>query len=192
MSSIAIADNNAIRMYQGWNLVPVGIPVSGQCTINDYSAMYLYSPLENKYHGGQTTNGNFNDPSLGQIYSQYRDTYLTPGDSGTSAWFYFNNECDLTITGGINPQKLDMKLFTGWNFITISGLMNGLKPSEIFQNCNVEKIYGWDAQNQQWKKGSLENPTTVKISDIGTSAIVKVSSECTLSNGTANPPQLPN
>ena len=191
--------NTSLTINPGWNLIPGGFGLyTGSenprgCSSNFYTAIYAYSPLENKYVGGTPPKSTSYNYSLYKPYVENNENYyMIPGNAGTSIWAYSTTSCEIKIDGGINPGIPEVSLYKGWNFISITGRMYGLTPNIIFQNCQLQKAYYWDSSTQSWIKGDLTNNQQVTWTDLGQGRLIKVAAECKLSAAPTTPlPPLP-
>ncbi|MBI4210716.1 MAG: hypothetical protein HY544_04395 [Candidatus Diapherotrites archaeon] len=200
-ASIVVAESAqpqfpSLTVNPGWNLIPGGLGelMSNRGCINNFSTVYAYSPLEKKYYGGAYVNGT---PSGDQttinydLYNGYSDKwYLYGSGSGTSLWAYSTKSCELALDGTVNPGIPEVGLFSGWNFISVTGRMYGLSPNTVFQNCKLQKAFYWDSAIQGWKDSLtlLQSSGQFTLGDVGKGLVVKVAAECKLSGTPATPP----
>lgn len=205
LSSVVFAEAANFQLQKGWNLIPKNYTVNTACN-NNFRIGYQYSPLENKYYVGFGNDlTGLDDPrlqDLQQFSSLYKvstyptNTYYNPmsaNPGNTSLWVYLDNSCKITEPRPISEtiSKIDRKVYAGWNFLAITENWLNQSPREIFQNCTVQKIYGWNGVGQSWVNTSgVQMDQKFGQADIDQTVVVKVASECKLS-GTLSPPGLP-
>ncbi len=186
--------NPTVQFYSGWNLIPGQLDSTNSCEPTNMSAMFIYLPIEKKYIGGRVVNGQLESSVYENMpnYQSYFDTHLVPGYYGTSVWAYYKEPCSATMKTEKYPSSIGKKIFEGWNFISVTGSMVGVKPNEFFSNCKIQKIYAWSPTDQKWQNllAILDRPEGFSEGSIGQSFLVKVETECTLS-GTLTQPEPP-
>lgn len=209
LANLAFADT-PFTLYKGWNMVPLGISEGGsQCNSDgkNISAVYLYSPLENKYVGFPVTQSGsppkeYQDKmdAMRRLYEPMKQNYLTPTDTGTSAWVYYPGDtCNTTVRTSNSYSELSTKkLFRGWNFLTVLPWMRDVSLGTMFGNCEVQTIASWSPPSQRWDavlKGEqlktvlgVSSPFIDSDSDIGKTFVVKTANECALSATSPLPP----
>ncbi len=201
----------SFTLYRGWNLVPMGI-LGSECTADNknVSAVYFYSPLENNYLGVPVTQSGspqkeYQDKvdAVRRLYEPKKNEYLTPFETGTSAWAYYtgNNSCNTTIrTSNPYTELSTRKLFRGWNFLTVLPWMVDKKLTDITYGCDIQRFATWDAAGQKWNSVRMslsewarqygpDNP--VNESSIGQTILLKTAGECALSATGPLPPAPP-
>jgi hypothetical protein len=175
-----------LRLAKGWNILPLSENISGQgSTCSDPLAVFMWNPDTQSYINFAAVDA---------------DTY--PRGSHTMAWFYFPNECEVTLKykddflTGENPLILK----SGWNFVSIVPWMENKSQKDILSNCTLEKANFWDAPSQDWLLSNstqvaeqLTNSSRVYINDTGEHLVVNVESDCSLNSGPTitAPPALP-
>ena len=190
-----------VSVKQGWNLVPYiyGASVYG-CP--NFEVVWVYSPIEKRYI---QLNNNFeflNEMEGEDFVSIYGDEtnprFYVPY---SGAWVYSEHNCDFKVeydyTNMPQPNgknNLDsVRLSNGWNFVQVMPWMGGKDFQDITKNCNVEKVFSWNAETQEWE-GPAPNSFRISGDNIGEILVVETISSCYLSDGfgSMEPPTLPN
>lgn len=195
-----------MNIQKGWNIIPSGGYFESQDCLK---AGWIWSPTNNKYLGG-TTNSPSADPEITRIISEdTTNNYLYAQSYGAyvgGMWAY--STCSQKYTKNFQFNYQDelnkYKLAKGWNFMTITPAMVGMKMKDLFANCELTGYNGWDATNQQWAlstKELMDNTiasiqtidTPLPQNNIGQVLLVRVANECNLSKGSSSitPPSLP-
>ncbi len=202
-----------LNLREGWNLIPLIydyhiIEESSTIKLKDIEVAYIYSPIKKTYvkyiEGGEV---------LGKGKSQYwkseeiineivasKSSLFTSESNiknlifGISSWAYLKKSGQLTV-GITYDNSGDKVLLQSWNFLTITPEMEDVSFEDIKGDCNVEKAYLWDVENQQW--GSLnnlleDNFVFTEVGRLGEGFIFKVSNNCKLGASEGNVPSVPN
>ena len=114
------------------------------------------------------------------------------------AWVY-SNKRGLLKTEDMSIKLEQINLNAGWNFIKVTPEFTG-SLNQMKGNCNVQKAYLFDAENQEW--GTISNLMDddrflQEASAQGQGMILKVANNCNMApinggNGGINPPTIPN
>ena len=111
------------------------------------------------------------------------------------AWVYSDKKGLLKMKDLILIKPSEISLQKGWNFVTITPDMTGKQLGEIVGSCNVEKVYGWWQEHQDWDLIALDGGKFNKEIDLsGSGFIIKVTDNCKLGEVEKNitpPPSLP-
>jgi hypothetical protein len=78
----------------------------------------------------------------------------------------------------------------GWNFLWVTGDMNGKSFDDFKGNCELLKAYSWNAHAQKWSRLPLhEQFTQVQFA---TGLVFKTANSCRFALPPTSPPDLPN
>ena len=200
----SFVDAYTANVYEGWNLIPNGRMINNENNsdcLHNGKAKFEYSPLDNKYFGGLINASGLIGGELFPYnnYSNYFSSYYTPGNVGTSFWLYSTKKCIFEMDSDQPSPIVEMNLFKGWNFLTITKSMVGNSVKTLFSNCDVMSMVGWQATNQKWTIFSTNESSTagglIREYLVGSTVLFKVSSECKLQSETneviISPPVLP-
>ena len=195
-----------VEVVKGWNLI-IASPIIGVYEGDDYAdstitsdseitrdnvkAVYIYLREKKKY----TTMY----PNAQEYMNYVRDLPDDPSYKSyimfSSVWVYSSKAGTLKYSRVNVPKYNQVALKNGWNFLTITPEMAGKSLNDIKGSCNIEKVYLWDAQNQQW--GTIFNllddkNILQKEGNDGEGFIIKVSDYCVLGDASGGaPPELP-
>ena len=203
-----------VKIFKGWNLISMQAEhysQSDSLKFSDFKYVYVYDS-ENKEYLLLISNGQEIEnvePKTGFIKEQY-DKVMAFGNrlrsqgteqnfaSQTAVWAYSEKE------GKIDYQSESQSLISlnaGWNFVGITPDMfeekNGqdvFSWNNIKGNCNLEKVYAWNPESQDWMPISLTQESFDFNDFIGYGMVVKVSNDCNLGKvgNSINPPVIPN
>lgn len=190
-----------IELNKGWNLVmgffPDYISSSSEIKKSNIKAVFMYSPDINGYislHPKLELTREF----LVSKGIDRQDEYYDDSANLYAYWAYSDKAGKMTFTinhlSYYNMKNVFLK--NGWNFV---GINPEMIEDDIFTwesirgNCNIQKIYAWDYENQDWFK--YQTSTELKGYDfddfLGSGMIVKVTNNCKLgtpSGGEITPP----
>jgi len=105
-------------------------------------------------------------------------------------WIYSYEPYDLVakINSGISYE--DIILYPTWNLLPITEDMVYGNLLSMIEECDVEKIYLWDAYNQKWQTQDMTTP--LDPDKLYQGLAVKVKNKCTLQGGAIiQPPFFP-
>ena len=121
---------------------------------------------------------------------------------------YSQNECKVSFDLKTSATQADLitgqgatkKIVKGWTFLTIMPWMKGQTINELMGDCTIENFNMWNVGTQNWaipSKATSEQIASllgVEISDgsIGTTYLIKTTSNCELMKDISAPPTLPN
>lgn len=193
-------NNNEIRLRieKGWNLIPTSSSElqKGESFIkwSDLKYGFVYDRQNNKYILAMQDG---KDLTSGKPPASFTANWLMT----SSIWVYSEKEGDFVIKWdpNIDGQKTsDYELIKGWNFVWINPEFTDNSLNDMKGNCDLNKIYLWDASSQEWSTEgeSQEIALQAKFSQnvVGQGMVVKVSNDCNFGSsneGITNPPQLP-
>ncbi len=181
-------------IYKGWNLI-YGFPepsvLSGGFDASNIKYIYVFIPNIQEYARV------YPNPENDKI-NQIGDGYLIQ----TPMWVYSTSETDVNFNGIYNAVEYqtqehlplgELTLFGGWNFVAITPYMIGKKLGDMKGNCNIERLYFWDSQKQEWYSENLLTKT-IPNDIVNLGLVMKVSNNCNLGgqgSGLGLPPGLP-
>ncbi len=186
--------NVELELNEGWNIIAGTLPKDGissnsEIQASDIRAMWYYSPTQKKYILV------YPKADLESLQKEDEDIYLT-----SAMWIYSNKAGIIKYSTLEDYAPLENRqLYSGYNFVTITPDMDGKSLNDFKGNCEINKAYLWDVQNQQW--GTILNllddkNILQKEAGAGYGFIVKVLNDCSLSSavngGTITPPSIPN
>lgn len=188
-----------LKIYPGWNLVDYNVIDGMSIPEKNIRAIYLYKQGGNEYLGG-----NFN---------AFRDV-VTNLSSNTSnrayiedapVWVYYDGkEMSINLKESVFFQAQKRLLAQSWNFVSFTNELSGKSLAQVKGDCNIEKVYNFNANTQEWQRisgnGDMTGQTFV-FKDwsnyLGSGLLVKVTNNnCTLnfseSSTASQIPNLPN
>jgi hypothetical protein len=189
------AGESGTPIYQGWNLVYGFMSpnqLSGSHLIsNDIKAVYAFNPITQEYLRAY--------PNPDTNAWQNLDSVIDDHElAQTAFWVYSDKTVPDSLNGHEHYEEYwikdtpvsysDRPLYKGWNFFGITPDIVGININDMKGNCNIEKIYVWEADSQQWG-------TSLNAAVVGTGALIKVTNNCKLGEVTAPvspPPTIPN
>lgn len=133
-----------IGLVEGWNLVTLpgeGELSQGSCSSELYAFVYI------KEKGEYMTLEEATD-HMGE--SRLKD-YL----SKNAFWVYSFNRCSLTFELESETSFNELSLGKGWNFVPVTGDMEGNSLGDIAGDCGLERVYYWNPAQQDWEEMSL-------------------------------------
>ena len=184
-------------IYKGWNLVydfPNPNVLSGSLEKSSIKAIYAFIPTTQEYARVYPNPENDKIDKIG-------DSYLEK----TAFWVYSDTETGRDFNGVFNADEYmaqeplpisELNLYKDWNFVAIVPEMLGKNLDEIKGNCEVEKEYFWNPEDQKWDslvEGRL-NGNSFNRDVINLGIALKVSSDCNLNiqgGSNVSPPNLP-
>lgn len=197
----------ALDVYPGWNLIHTAAayvicnPNQPQALCEgDVVVSYMYVNPLNRYVRLSPDQEQFSE-SENAILSKYADVdqYFENG----ARWFYVKGKEKKTLFlnfgngwGWDDPTAMNnvqLKLFKGWNLLSVLPLMTGRKIVDFGGNCEVLKAFGFNPVSQSWEDIS---DTELSSSDVvGAGFAIKVAEDCKLGikeETIPTIPQLPN
>ncbi|MFH1439926.1 MAG: hypothetical protein ABIG89_05135 [Candidatus Woesearchaeota archaeon] len=192
-----------VYLHKGWNLMPEPLMDFARMEENamddnsknilenvfSSSYRYLYVPNMKKYLVFKNDNSDFQTKEEMISYNEQGYIHFTP------SWVYMKNSAVISIpyyVPNINEYSdLKFRLIKGWNLLTITP--HFYKEQITEGTCNIENIYAWDANAQNWKF----IPKSKIFGDddfVGYSTAIKTANNCELGTGSSagTPPALPN
>lgn len=186
-----------IYLHKGWNIIPGTIPrdgIFGDSDIQkeDILVSWYYSPIQKKYI---------------QIYpnTDWNGINIDSDDFVlTNAFWVYSKRPGIIKYSTLEdyPPLNQRKLYTGWNFVSITPDMqpDTSNPNFAFDSiegsCDFRKIYAFRANNQNWEgpihKGYIFEAGNFYEDLVGTGLLIKVIDNCTLNRIAISPPLLPN
>ena len=182
-----------IYLSKGWNLVPVGNNLGGSIDMErDIKAVFYFNYLDQEYFGGAPDDESSKDAYV-NIVSKYGEQKAQEMGYRQPAWLYSEKEGTYKVEYGV--WKLDFhELVKGWNFATITPEYIGKSFNDLKGNCDIEKAYVWNQQQQEWGEQIDLNENIDNDLLIGMGYVIRVSSDCKLrtSGSSVTPPTIPN
>lgn len=175
------------HFFRGWNLVQ-GIlnPEWVQSNSENIKAIYAFNPITKEYVRF------YPNPENNKIGgTNYRwESFASIG----ALWVYSDKDFTSNYWKFADFPLISTPLYAGWNFLGITPDMIGKSLNEIKGNCNIEKVYLWDNQNNQY--GTILNlldDQDILNNEAGVNHgfIMKVSSDCKLGTS-VDIPSVPN
>jgi len=172
-----------VKLEEGWNLIAGtflddnSILEDSQIQEEDIKVMWYYSSIQKKYF---------------QIHPITEETWSTISQDDedfvfTSAmWIYSERKGKMKYSTLEDYPLLDQrKLYSGWNFVTITPDMMDKSLGGMKGSCEIEKAYLWDSKDQEWY---LNQPLPLDeefyegaaYGKQGEGFVIKVSSDCNL------------
>lgn len=208
------------KLYEGWNLVPVGSSPRTPCLRNEadfdttmIKYRFYYFP-DTGYIGGRISPHN-NDLKDASIQEQFQNKILSLNENELLSmaigayWIYSDGRCEfesmIKTYRDIENEKENLdkiQLTKGWNIIHAHYLFMGPTFGEILTNCEVLKANTWEPWSQKWKLTGTESASAERIytllnseineSNVNMPLVIKVAETCNLSGESqTDPPELP-
>mgnify|MGYP001591350500 CR=1 FL=1 len=176
------------HFYEGWNLVQ-GIlnPEWVQSNSKNIKAIYAFNPITKEYVRF------YPNPENNKIGgTNYQWKFLA---SIGALWVYSDKDFTSNYWKFADSPLTSTPLYSGWNFIGITSDMIDKTINGIKGSCNIERIYYWSQENQDWTD-FMPHVEYQKIQQgqIGQGFVFKVSDNCKLGvseGGVPSVPQLP-
>jgi len=158
-----------IKLYKGWNLISLPGKLvqfsDNGCTSNRKLLGFVYIKEKQKYVTLQEAQN-----MLGDGFTEYL--------AKNAFWIYSYEDCNLRARVDVRMSYSGINLYEGWNLVPITEDMVGGYLSDIMSGCDIQKIYNWDSQNQEWKKITIDYIFLNSETYYG--FITKVSNNCML------------
>jgi len=168
----------SIKLYTGWNL----ISLPGKLIRFDNTGLgskligFVYLKEEQKYVTLKEA-----EKILGDDLREYL--------MKNAFWVYSRQDTTLTVYVDRYVSSSDLDLVAGWNLVPITEDMIGGYLEDIMGDCDLEKLYKWDAKNQKWEKISLSYSFSGSM--FGYGFLVKANNNCKLIGPEITPPPMP-
>ncbi len=197
--------SNYVRFQGPYGANPEVYANSAEDTDWHNSALrFTYFPALNKYFGAYTDE-NLDAVFVGTTQEEYMsafETYIDNKDADwliSADWYYFDEPRSITwnLIKSVDSYVLrdeQPNLQKGWNLISIP--LHVITEELNWGDCEFEKIYYWDGDQQDWESVSHDlvslDPMALKFG-----FVVKAKADCSmaLEGSVANagsPPPLPN
>ena len=198
----AIVYQVELPVNKGWNLIASGLTFAsdlryldetGDIKKNNIKAVYVYSNKINEYLSSYPEYDR-------RLFSA---TNYFNGDEqdiiGQANWIYVDKSGVLKYNTKAIKVTNSRNLFSGWNFVSITPEMFYEKDgTDVFSwngvkgNCNFEKIYAWNPEEQNWLSISADTESLDFNDFYAMGMVVKVSNDCKLGTSEGDVPQVPN
>ncbi len=148
---------DSIRLYKGWNLVPMADFERGTCP-GDPNYVFIWYPEAQQYLRGSELE---NEPGE---------------EMKASIWYYSTVPCQ-TPVGREYIQGVaanDLRLSAGWNLLFVTRDMVGHSLRQMKGSCDILKSAVWDPSIQSWQKIGKD----FAFPDVYSGFVIKADSEC--------------
>ena len=191
-----------IPISAGWNLVygsfiqyDNSISSDSEIKKKDIKAVYYYSRKDSKYlqvYPSEQEFANYartvrvNEDSKEIDYVMQSPYWVYSSKSGI---LKYNLKAIYMDDNSVALTRTSLPLSAGWNFITLSSQFNSKTISDFKGDCQIDKVYGFDSDWQDWSKVEFRDE------NVGLGMVVKVKNDCTLNVNSGNivvPPSVPN
>jgi hypothetical protein len=181
-----------VYLSKGWNLVPVGNNLGGSIDMErDIRAIFYFNYIDQEYFGGESYSKPANN-EYANIVKKYGEQRAQEMGYRQPAWIYSEKEGTYKVEYGV--WKLNShELVAGWNFATITPEYIDKSFNDLKGNCDFEKAYVWNQQQQEWGE-QIDFNENIDNDLLLNGMIIKVSSDCNLGSSggsTTSPPGLP-
>ncbi len=170
-----------LGLKSGWNLIALpgdGKLEKGTCSSIDKLYAFVYIAEAGKYM------------TLKQAEDYMGPERLMEYLKHHSFWVYSFRECSMRFKLRKETSFNDLELSRGWNFLPITGDMEGGSLEEVGPECDFESAYYWDPEAQRWREWGVDEGFTEEM--IYRGIVVKVSDSCEFGWGSVLlPPPLP-
>lgn len=187
LALVPAASAAGLELEEGWNLVPVyAYDLEEYIDDGSVRAVWIYSPWYNEYLNVEPRP----DDRLEEIEEYMRND---PGREAalvsSSFWVYAEDEMTLDGFDWDDFALEDIRLHDGWNFLSIRPDMLDERLGDILFSCDVEQMYWWDSQEQDWEDVSLDAVPPADV--VHTGLVIKTDDDCWLRDALIEPPALP-
>ena len=172
----------SLKLKNGWNLIYGYSADFGMCDKNqpnklcadDVLTRYMYIPPLNKYFMTKPTKESLTQNQMSIIkaipdYNKYMEN--------RAEWVYVKGNKNLVLRmPEDDPNQInDIKLFKGWNLVTMMPAMVGKKIKDFNGSCDIIKAVGYESQENSWS-----NLFGISLSRdaVGSGFAVKVAENC--------------
>ena len=183
---------NSVHIYAGWNLISLNTaglnPDLGKVYVLDvFSKEYIPINLKDFRKSWSEIEcegkpGNFlcncNEDKFCNLLENLFN-HLSEGDN-LAVWVYSKKDKTILHDGSYVGDIDKYFLAKGWNLIGLDMRMNKKYLDDFKGTCNVEKLYAFDAVDQQWANLEIfiEGEDDFNEGEIGMGLAVKVSNDC--------------
>lgn len=111
----------------------------------------------------------------------------------SSMWVYTDKSSSVSYRAETPSSLSSLSLKSGWNFLTTIPKMMNKNLDEFKGDCNIQKAYFWNSEEQDWAMMPLDRKF-MESELIGRGFIIKVLEDCTFGeseSSTTSPPGLP-
>lgn len=178
-TNIALSQQDyQVYIGKGWNLISFTDEIVKHDFSSPYITAYWFDPLEKKYY--QIGPKNEFTPHI----EKYGEDFLFPMVGGEeryifqnhAMWIYAEKETTAEIEEKYITPLNKVKLYHGWNLLTVSQDMSDVKIKDLPGNCNIEKVYFFNPQEQEWFK--VESEDDFEPNQVGIGVAIKVKDDC--------------
>jgi hypothetical protein len=175
-------DTVTVKLDKGWNLVSLGgnkvVKFQNNQCGSQKLISFVYMQNDQKY------------VSLVKAMNLLGNDF-TDFISRHAFWVYSYKDCSLEVQVEKDVSYRDLSMDNKWNLLPITQDMIGKSFDTLDHNCNIQKIYMWNSDSQQWK--AISESYIFQQSDQYSGMIVKTDNYCQMGNTRIdNPPEFPN
>jgi len=171
-------DRVSIKLYTGWNLVSL----PGKLVRFDNEGLgnklvgFVWLKDEQKYVSLKEAE---------RIMGDKLREYLMKN----AFWIHTKSPTTLNVFIDTAVQSSDLNLVAGWNLVPITEDMLGGYLADVMGDCDLDKLYMWFAESQEWEQISLRY--SFSDSQYGYGFLVKANYNCRLNGPEILPPPMP-
>ncbi len=171
------SDTIEISLKKGWNLVTFpGKPRDVRLGGCDKLVGYVYIAEEKRFVSLQEA-----QRILGDKVFDYLSKH--------AFWVYSKSDCSIVAKVDSQVSYDSMNIVEGWNLVPITVELVGKSFKDVSENCDIAKIYFWNADTQKWESVTPEQTFSEK--QIYKGLAVKSNNYCELGNTVVSPPPFP-
>lgn len=193
LTNIVISQQDyQVYIGKGWNLISYTDDIDSHDFSPPITAAYWFDPLEKKYY--QMGPNDEWEPHL----EKYGEDFLFPMVNGEERYIFQNHAIwvysEEQMTAEIEEKYIKtlsyVKLYRGWNLLTVSKDMADIQIKDLPGNCEIEKVYFFNPQTQQWFKVEIEDD--FEPNQVGVGVAIKVKDNCSFEKSKPSmPPEIP-
>jgi hypothetical protein len=174
-----------VNLREGWNLVAGAgdfevISESSPIKKGDISVVYGYLPISKAY----VMTVPYDNREVDKLHEEEKKGFNYKQMLSSSFWVYSKKSGTLIFKTEILPLN-ERKLYSGWNFISMTPEMSEKNLNQIKGTCNIEKFYMYVGEGEM---GGWSGNLADFLKDRS-----KVSSDCKMRSGSSDitPPSIP-
>ena len=194
LNSVLSQQDHQVYIGKGWNLISYTEDFAKHDFSNTILAAYWFDPLEKVYY--QIGPKNEFEPHL----EKYGEDFLFPRVNGEdryifqnhAIWVYSEKQMTAEIEEIYIAPLNKVKLYHGWNLLTVSQDMADVQIKDLPGNCNIEKVYFFNPQEQIWFK--VESDDDFERNQVGMGVAIRVKDDCSFEkskSAISPPPEIP-
>ncbi|MBI2659249.1 hypothetical protein HYX05_04095 [Candidatus Woesearchaeota archaeon] len=186
LPNIAVSQQDyQVYIGKGWNIISYTDDILEHDFSSPYIAAYWFDPSEKRYY--QIGPNNEFEEHIKKYSNEEKKLFRNH-----AMWIYSEKETTAEIDESDFAPLSEVKLFDGWNLLTVSPEMADVQIKDLPGNCEIEKVYFFNPESQQWFKVEIDDD--FEPNQVGMGVAIKVKDECSFEKPKptiAPPPEIP-